>query len=319
MSEQNLRNIALGVLGLSLIVFLLGNAFIALALFCVAMFFAIKLNKQTKKEETSGEEVPTKKHSGLMIASVAGIIVFSIILIVAVGKNIVAMTQKPQVTVIPTTVSYVPITLQFGVVPEITNKDTIVITGSTNAKTVKVNNEELVDVWSVGTFEIPAKLTLGKNELLFTFIRGDEYRESTILITYDPDFKTPTPVPTNTPEPVLSQNEIIKRKSYPVDYKLLTKNSGKYKGEYKYFKGKILQIQESGKGSSAITFIRLDVTKGYYGNDVLAVKYYNETDYVEGDIINVWGPIGEDFSYKSQAGWDITIPFMEAELIEKTR
>lgn len=41
------------------------------------------------------------------------------------------------------------------------------------------------------------------------------------------------------------------------------------------------------------------------------------TDVVDGDIVRVYGEITGEFSYTSVAGWEITIPSMRAEWVER--
>ncbi len=81
------------------------------------------------------------------------------------------------------------------------------------------------------------------------------------------------------------------------------------------YTGKVLQINEG----FITTDIRLAVTKTSYGysvNDVIWVEYIGTTDFVEDDIVTVYGEITGSYSYTSIAGWKITLPSMDADTIE---
>lgn len=64
------------------------------------------------------------------------------------------------------------------------------------------------------------------------------------------------------------------------------------------------------------TMMRIAVTYVGYGfwnyDDVVYVTYEGTCDYVEEDVITVYGILTGEYSYTFQAGWDITIPSMEA-------
>lgn len=101
-----------------------------------------------------------------------------------------------------------------------------------------------------------------------------------------------------------------------VSYKVLKKNPDKYIGTKVKFTGQVLEIQESGN----YTIMRIAVTNLGYGmwdfNDALLVEFNNSTEIVEDDIVNVYGVITGTYTYTSIAGWNITIPSMEAEFVQ---
>lgn len=106
-----------------------------------------------------------------------------------------------------------------------------------------------------------------------------------------------------------------KANAQPIEYAKLKKNPDRYAGEYVKYTGEIIQIMEGDN----ITQIRLAVTKSSYGydfNDIVFVEYIGLTDFVEEDVITVYGTIYGEFSYTSQAGWEIALPGMLAESIE---
>lgn len=113
------------------------------------------------------------------------------------------------------------------------------------------------------------------------------------------------------------QAEAAKKASaQTIDYPHLKKNPDSYKGTYVKYTGQIVQILE-GDGA---TNIRLSVTKDSYGysiNDIIFVEYDGTTDFVENDIVTVYGKITGDYSYTSQAGYDIHLPGLLADEVTK--
>lgn len=100
-----------------------------------------------------------------------------------------------------------------------------------------------------------------------------------------------------------------------INYAQLKKNPDRYKGEYVKYTGEILQILEGDN----ITNIRLAVTKTSYGydfNDVIYIEYKGYTDFVDNDIVTVYGEIYGSYSYESQAGYNITLPGLIADKVE---
>ncbi len=106
-----------------------------------------------------------------------------------------------------------------------------------------------------------------------------------------------------------------KANAQPIEYAHLKKNPDRYAGEYVKYTGEIIQIMEG----DDITTIRLAVTKdewGYNYDDVIYIEYSGLTDYIEEDIITVYGEIYGEYSYTSQAGWEISIPALIADSFE---
>lgn len=99
-----------------------------------------------------------------------------------------------------------------------------------------------------------------------------------------------------------------------ISYKALEKNPDSFKYERIKLHGKIMQIKEEGNA----TFILLETTD--MGNDIwtdnVAVLYNGKIDAYEDDLVFVWGEVNGEFSYKSQAGWDITVPGVQARYIK---
>ncbi|GAK43483.1 hypothetical protein TCA2_5981 [Paenibacillus sp. TCA20] len=106
-----------------------------------------------------------------------------------------------------------------------------------------------------------------------------------------------------------------KANAQTIEYPHLSKNPDRYAGEYVTYTGEIVQILESGE----YTNIRLAVTQnewGYDYNDLVFVEYEGLTDFVDGDVVTVYGEIYGAYSYTSQAGWEITLPGLVADTVE---
>lgn len=95
----------------------------------------------------------------------------------------------------------------------------------------------------------------------------------------------------------------------------MKKNPEKHAGTYTKYEGKILQIVED--DSSII--IRLAVTKDIYGydlNDVVYITYEGTTEFVDEDVIIVYGTVIGTYTYESQAGYNISLPHIEVDIVE---
>ncbi|QHT48013.1 hypothetical protein M662_16500 [Bacillus sp. SB49] len=114
-----------------------------------------------------------------------------------------------------------------------------------------------------------------------------------------------------------AEKELEKKKDNAKDirFKELDKNPDKYSGDFLKYQGEIIQIMED----ETSTVIRLAVTKDSYGydyNDVVYVTFDDTTPFVEEDIVTVYGTVSGSYTYESTAGHQITLPAMEAEVIE---
>ena len=105
------------------------------------------------------------------------------------------------------------------------------------------------------------------------------------------------------PEAVLANLQAADTK---ITYPMLKKDADRYAGQPWTLKGKILQIFESGNHTHA------RVALDSWGNDVVWVQGNFSTDFVEKNQVCVIGYLAGSYSYKSQAGWDITIPALAA-------
>ncbi len=96
-----------------------------------------------------------------------------------------------------------------------------------------------------------------------------------------------------------------------ISYEMLKKNADKYAEKPWAFKGKILEITE--KNGYTDARIALDD----WGNKVVYVSGPIETPFVEKDQVYVVGYLAGNYSYTSQANWQITIPALAARAMLK--
>ena len=100
-------------------------------------------------------------------------------------------------------------------------------------------------------------------------------------------------------------------------YDDIAREPDKYKKTKVKFKGKVIQVQESGSD----VVLRINVTKGDYDiyKDTVWVNYKyskDEKKILEKDIVNLWGEVQGSKSYQSVLGGQITIPEINARSIE---
>lgn len=121
----------------------------------------------------------------------------------------------------------------------------------------------------------------------------------------------------NNEEVILSEEE-YKAQCSSVAYNDIARNPNNYIGQKAYFKGKVAQVQESGKN----VVIRVNVTQGQYGlwEDTIYIDYRrkddNESRVLEDDIVTVYGEIKGLKNYKAVLGNQISIPHIKAEYID---
>lgn len=111
------------------------------------------------------------------------------------------------------------------------------------------------------------------------------------------------------------EQQQLKDSAITIDYKQLEKNKNKHKGEFAKFKGQIVQIMED----ADYTVMRVAVDQNQWGWDtsaILYVEYAGTTDFIQDDIVTVYGLMAGEYSYESQAGWNISVPSMYAEIVE---
>lgn len=105
-----------------------------------------------------------------------------------------------------------------------------------------------------------------------------------------------------------------KANAEPIEFKQLEKNPDRYTGEYVKYTGEIVQIIES----DDYTNIRLAVTKDSYGysyDEIIFIQYDGLTEFVEEDVVTVYGTVYGSHDYTSQAGYELSIPGVLADEI----
>ena len=116
-------------------------------------------------------------------------------------------------------------------------------------------------------------------------------------------------------EKKVKQAQEKKENAQELRFAELNKNPDKHAGTYIKYQGEILQIMED----ETSTDIRLAVTKDSYGydyNDVVYVTFEGTTPFLDEDIVTIYGKVSGAYSYESTAGYQITLPLIEAEFIE---
>jgi len=116
-------------------------------------------------------------------------------------------------------------------------------------------------------------------------------------------------------EDAANSQEEYKKSAKKINYKLVMKDPNAHTGEITYAKGKILQAQAAGDGD----FFLISITSDRYGywSDNVAVYYPAKTDFIDGDIVQVWGEITGAYSYESQANYQLSVPAIKAAIIYK--
>lgn len=100
-------------------------------------------------------------------------------------------------------------------------------------------------------------------------------------------------------------------KNRDITFAHLKKNADRYKLRPWRFRGRILEIAESGGDT------RARISLDSYGRSVMYVEAKFSTDFVENNFVEVLGLLAGSFDYTSQAGWHITVPAITAAAIEK--
>lgn len=102
-----------------------------------------------------------------------------------------------------------------------------------------------------------------------------------------------------------------------ITYKQLEKGADKYVGEPVRFTGEVLEIQEDADGA----ILRVAVVQDSYGYDynsfILVYTDVDTSEIYQEDIVTVDGTVFGDYTYESQAGWNITAPFITGEKVYK--
>lgn len=126
--------------------------------------------------------------------------------------------------------------------------------------------------------------------------------------------------------PTYSATELVDYKNAceTYDYQTIFRDSGQYIGKKATFTGKVVQAQYS--GSKVILRVNVTVSESSFGtyvsySDTIWVSYYpaaNESRILEDDIITIYGELTGTYSYTSVLGGEITIPSIQAVIIEQS-
>ena len=109
-------------------------------------------------------------------------------------------------------------------------------------------------------------------------------------------------------QPVESESQ-YKASCKTISFKELDKNPDAHAGERVKLSGRVIQIME-GYG----TDIRMDVNDNF--GDTVYVTYDGTTSALEDSYITVYGEVYGKYTYQSQAGWEITLPLIQAKYVE---
>lgn len=174
----------------------------------------------------------------------------------------------------------------------------------------------------IGVIKASALLASGKAKLAQNDFTGARVDLNSAL-TYNPDLTEAKTVlaQVDAKEKVVQeqqkQAEIANYKAscQTIAYKVLNKNPDSLAGQRIKLRGEILQIQEE----NGITVMLLQVTNLGYDmwTDNVSIIYPDKIDVYEKDKVTIWGEVKGAFSYKSVAGWDITVPQVTAKYAAK--
>ncbi len=113
---------------------------------------------------------------------------------------------------------------------------------------------------------------------------------------------------TTSPQPVESESD-YKASCKKISFKELNKNPESHAGERVKLSGRVIQIMESG----GLTDIRMDVNDNF--GDTVYVTYAGTTSALEDSMITIYGEVVGSYTYESQAGWEITLPEIDAKYV----
>mgnify|MGYP002647372082 CR=1 FL=1 len=99
-------------------------------------------------------------------------------------------------------------------------------------------------------------------------------------------------------------------------YDEIARDPDLYIGETAHFTGEVIQVLEDGN----YVDLRVNITQGYYlWEDTIYVTYERlgaESRILEGDIVELYGEMGDIITYESALGTNITLPHLNAKYID---
>lgn len=104
---------------------------------------------------------------------------------------------------------------------------------------------------------------------------------------------------------------LLEKKAIRLSYGKLKKNPDSYAGTLVKYYGKIFAIREEG----GKTIMQVNVTNHGYGfwDDQIMVVFDNTTELEENHMVTIYGLVVGGVTYQSAAGWNITVPLINAE------
>lgn len=116
----------------------------------------------------------------------------------------------------------------------------------------------------------------------------------------------------------------LKATAQNIPFKTLYRNIGDYTGKPVHYQGEVVQIIQDTVGGVPFNKMRVNITKGEYGlweDTVLVTELQVSTapshsKILEKDIIDLWGTVTGEESYTSTVGAPVSLPKINAEIIE---
>lgn len=134
--------------------------------------------------------------------------------------------------------------------------------------------------------------------------------------TTDTTTTTTTTTPTTTT--TLSASD-YKAKCKKLDYRKVLRSDSDYYGENVYWFGKVSQVIGY---SSYMVYVNCSknsyAKSGYVCDDAIYVTYYGKDNFVEDDMVKIWGTVGMNYTYTTVMGASNTVPNVWAEYMECT-
>ncbi len=107
--------------------------------------------------------------------------------------------------------------------------------------------------------------------------------------------------------------ELVKRQAQSIAYDSLARDTESYVGNIVHYRGKVVQVQES--GSRAVLRVNVTNDDGWW-EDTVWVNYSGPR-LLEDDIISLWGRVRGRRTYTAVLGNSITIPELDALIVER--